>query len=490
MKHALLKLLGFTLVSAPVVGTSQVQSVVDGNTTFALNLYSQLATNSGNLFFSPYSISTCLAMLYAGASGNTEQQMSQVLGFGTNQQQFASLFRELQADLRADQQTNAIELDIANALWVQKGFPFLPSFLETATNQYEANVGQADFAADANAITQTINNWVAQETQNKIQNILPPGSLNAETRFVLANAIYFLGAWTTPFVVTNTSTQPFYVSSTNLAQVPLMHQPPLEGYDADFNWVDVTFNYMQSYSGAPVSSNDFQAIELPYGSNQLSMLILLPSQIDGLGQLEQQLSPAFLSNVLGQMTPQLADIFLPKFTVEGSFNLSRTLAAMGMSNAFTQGAADFSGIDGNRDLFVSFVLHKARVQVNEAGTEAAAATVVGGTDIGPPPFFLFRADHPFLFLIRDIQTGSVLFLGRRSKPGSSAPPATPALTVTPSAGGLTISWPAALTGLTLQQSSDLANWTASTGVANDGTNNSITVTASQSKSLFFRLSLQ
>ena len=179
MKNTLLTLMGFILLFAPMVGTPQVQSVVDGNTAFALNLYSQLATNSGNLFFSPYSISTCLAMLYAGASGNTEHQMSQVLGFGTNQQQFASLFGQLQKELGADQQTNAIELHIANALWVQEGFPVLPSFLETATNQYQANVGQADFVTEGDAVRLEINNWVAQETRNKIQDILPPGSLNA-----------------------------------------------------------------------------------------------------------------------------------------------------------------------------------------------------------------------------------------------------------------------------------------------------------------------
>jgi serpin B len=478
MKNTLLALLGFTLFSAPMGGTAQVQSVVDGNTAFALNLYSQLATNSGNLFFSPYSISTCLAMLYAGASGGTEQQMSQVLGFGTNQQQFASLFGQLQAELEADQQTNAIELNIANALWVQQGFPFLPSFLETATNQYQANVGQADFVTEADAVRLEINNWVAQETQNKIQNILPPGSLNADTRFVLANAIYFLGAWTIPFAETNTSTRPFYLSSTTLVEVPLMHQSSWI-YDGDGN--PITFNYMHNWA-----TNGFQAIELPYGSNQLSMVILLPSQIDGLGRLEQQLSPAFLSNVLGQMRPNTVEIYLPRFTVESSFNLGKTLAAMGMPDAFTP-FADFSGIDGGQDLYVSFVLHKAWVQVNEAGTEAAAATVGGGAST-LPPFFI--ADHPFMFLIRDTQTGSVLFLGRLTNPSSSAPPATPALTVTPSAGGLTISWPASLRFLYLQQSPDLANWTDSDGVSNDGTNNSVTITASQSRSLFFRLGSQ
>jgi len=494
MKNTLLTLLGFTLVSAPMAGTAQVQSLVAGNTTFALNLYSQLATNSGNLFFSPYSISTCLAMLYAGASGNTEQQMSQVLGFGTNQQQFASLFGQLQAKLEADQQTNAIGLNLANALWLQEGFPFLPAFLQTATNQYQANIGQTDFTTPAgdDAATQAINDWVAQETWNRIQNIVPPGAINSSTRLVLANAIYFLGLWTIPFQETNTSTQPFYLSSTTLVQVPLMYQPLLQVVGADSNLVTVTYNYMQTYpvQSGPLSSNDFQAIELPYGSNQLSMLILLPSQTDGLGWLEQQLSPAFLSNVLGQMRPQPVEIFLPRFTMDSSFDLGNTLAAMGMPDAFTPFVADFSGIDGGQDLCVSRVLHKAWGQVNEAGTEAAGATVITVVSTGVilPP--VFRADHPFLFLIRDTQTGSVLFLGRLTNPSPSGNPATPALTVAPSASGLIISWPASLTGLTLRQSSDLANWTASDSVSNDGTNKFITITGSQSRSLFFRLSPQ
>jgi len=492
MKNTLLTLLAFTLVSAPMVGTAQVQSVVAGNTTFALNLYSQLATNSGNLFFSPYSISTCLAMLYAGASGNTEQQMSQVLGFGTNQQQFASLFGELQAELEADQQTNAIELNLANALWTQEGYPFLPAFLQTATNQYKANVNQADFVTEASEVTDEINNWVAQETQNKIQNIVPVGLINADTRFVLANAIYFLGVWTTSFEETNTTTQPFHLSGTTFVEAPLMHQPFLV---EDGNGNPITFNYMDNWwwnesGGYTIPTNGYQALELPYGNNQLSMVILLPSQVDGLGQLEGQLTPSFLSNVLLQMVAQQVEIFLPRFTLESTFDLANTLAAMGMPDAFTPGVADFSGIDGNRDLCISFVLHKAWGQVNEAGTQAAAATVVVGTGGALRPRPVFRADHPFLFLIRDTQTGSVLFLGRLTNPIPSANPATPALTVTPSAGGLTISWPSSLAGLILRQSSDLAHWTASGGVSNDGTNKSVTITASQSRSLFFRLGSQ
>ena len=265
MKQTLLVLLSFIVLSMPMAGTAQVQSLVASNTTFALNLYRQLATNSGNLFFSPYSISTCLAMLYAGASGNTEQQMSQVLGFAMNQQQFASQFGDLQRELETNQEPNVIELNIANALWTQEGFPFLPAFLATATNQYQASINRADFVTEADAMTEVINNWVAQETQDKIQNILSPGMVNPDTVLVLANAIYFLGVWTTSFEATNTSTQPFYLSSTSQVDAPLMHQPV--GL--------VKFNYM--------ATSDFQAIELPYGSNQVSMVILLPWQVEGWG---------------------------------------------------------------------------------------------------------------------------------------------------------------------------------------------------------------
>jgi hypothetical protein len=207
-------------------------------------------------------------------------------------------------------------------------------------------------------------------------------------------------------------------------------------------------------------------------------------------ELEQQLSPAFLSNVLGQMRPQPVEIFLPRFTLESSFNLGKTLAAMGMPDAFTPFVADFSGIDGGQDLFVSRVLHKAWGQVNEAGTEAAAATVITvvSTVIGFAP--IFRADHPFLFLIRDTQTGSVLFLGRLTNPSPSGNPATPALTVMPSAGGLKISWPCSLTGMALQQSPDLTGWNPVTGVSGDGTNNFIGITVSPSGNRFFRLGPQ
>ncbi len=229
------------------------------------------------------------------------------------------------------------------------------------------------------------------------------------------------------------------------------------------------------------------------------MVILLPWQVDGLGQLEQQLSPAFLSNVLAQMTEQYVEIFLPRFALESSLELTNTLAAMGMPDAFTPRVADFSGIDGTKDLFISHVFHKAWGQVNEAGTEAAAATVVvgggaqgggGGLDDRPP---VFRADHPFLFFIRDTPSGSLLFMGRLTDPSQAAANAAPAppLTLARSGNSLRISWPYPSTGWTLQQNPDLGatNWVPSSGISNDGTNSFMTV-ASPSGNLFFRLSQQ
>ena len=478
LKPSLLALLGCVLLLKPMTATAQIQAVVASNTAFALNLYQELATNTGNIFFSPYSISTCLAMTYAGARGETEAQMAQVLGFGADQQQFASLFGDLQAELEATQKTNVIELNIANALWAQEGLPLLPAFVETATNQYQANVNQIDFRANAEEARLEINNWVAQETRNKIQNILSPGSITPHTQLVLANAIYFLGVWTESFAETNTSPQPFYLSSTNQEEAPLMHQ--LAQFDS------VPFYHMEG--------NGFQALELPYGSDQASMVILLPSQVDGLAQLEQQLTPSFLSGVLAQMSLSPIEIFLPRFTLGSSFDLADTLAAMGMPDAFAPGVADFSGIDGANNLVISHVVHKAWGQVNEAGTEAAGATVVTiePTIVWEPP--IFRADHPFIFFIRDTQSGSLLFLGRLVDPGQAAANAAPAsspLAITHSGNSLKISWPYPSTGLTLRQSPDLnaTNWTPASGVSNDGTNNFITFPASAGN-LFFRLSQQ
>jgi len=291
-----------------------------------------------------------------------------------------------------------VELNIANALWAQKGYSFLPDFLEIAKGEYQANVNQADFITGAETARNEINQWVAQNTKDKIQDILPAGSLDELTRLVLANAIYFKGIWAKPFEKAETSSQPFVLSRTSRVNAPLMYH---------FDEV----RYMED--------SGFQAVELPYSGGELSMVILLPREVDGCGELEKGLTPALLSRSLKQMKKQRVEILLPRFKLESNFDLNDTLAKMGMLDAFSE-KADFSGMDGTRLLFISGVFHKAWGEVNEEGTEAAAATAVVARTRGmappPPPCPLFRADHPFIFFIRDTRSGSLLFLGRLADP--------------------------------------------------------------------------
>jgi len=381
-----------------VVQPQEMQTLTEGNTAFALDLYAKLAAGPGNLFFSPLSVSGCLAIVYAGARGQTESQIAKVLHFSISQTQLHSAFGALQRQLREVEAQPGIQLNIANALWAEQGHPFLPDFLETARAEYQANINQADFRSSANAAIQEINQWVSQQTKDKIQNILPEGSLNAQTRLVLANAIYFKGLWAKQFDKTQTSTQAFHFSKEGQVDVPLMHRVD------EVRYCDHT---------------NFQAVELPYSSNQLSLVMLLPRQANGCHELEERLTPPLLSESIAQMKIQKVEMFLPRFKVESSLELARPLAQMGMADAFGP-QADFSGIDGTHSLSISAVFHKAWGEVNEEGTEAAAATV--GTiratavmrPITPPP--VFRADHPFIFLIRDRESGALLFLGRLENP--------------------------------------------------------------------------
>jgi serpin B len=252
-----------------------------------------------------------------------------------------------------------------------------------------------------------------------------------------------------------------------------MHQPSSD---------TLQYNYM--------ATNGFQALELPYGSNQLSMVVLLPSQSDGYGQLEQRLSPTFVQSVLGQMRKQPVEIFLPRFTLESSFNLADTLSQMGMPDAFTQGVADFSGMDGTKDLFISVLVHKAWAQVNEQGTEAAAATVGGVTTSvagGGNP--IFRADHPFIFFIRDIQSGSLLFMGRLLDPSRGAT-AVPQLQVAlANVGTVALSWPDSPAAFILQETSSLTSpaWTVVTNAPSVISQHNQVVLARSSDSKFYRL---
>ncbi len=386
------------------------QLVVTGNNKFALELYAKLSSKKGNLFFSPYSISTALAMTHAGARGQTETQMAGALHFpiitkpGTelssklipDRQKFASVFGKIIKDLNSRSKKGGYELRVANALWGQEDYGFLGEFLELIKTNYGGSLNEVDFVRAAETARKSINTWVEKKTNNKIKNLIRKGVLSSMTRLVLTNAIYFKGNWAKQFKMDKTKEAPFTLANDRKVDVAMMNQTG-------------QFNYMETES--------FQALELPYVDDELSMIILLPKEFDGLDEFEKTLTAENLSKWLGNLRNRKVIVSIPKFKMTSQFALASVLKSMGMIDAFSPNA-DFSGMNGRRDLFISAVIHKAYVDVNEEGTEAAAATAVTMklTSVGPTRVPVFQADHPFLFLIRDNHSGSILFIGRVMNP--------------------------------------------------------------------------
>ncbi|MGD8521301.1 MAG: serpin family protein [Desulfobacterales bacterium] len=376
-----------------------IKQMVQDNSVFALNLYGQLKQRENNLFFSPFSISAALAMTYSGAREKTASQMAAALHFNQKPDQLHHFMGELISRLNAVQKESEVELSVANAIWAQKGYPFLDAFFRIIQQSYQADLNQVDFATAADAARQAINGWVEDQTHQKIKNLIPPGVLDALTRLVLVNAIYFKGFWDTQFKPENTEEMAFWLSAETNVKVPMMHQEHPYGYWEN-EWL--------------------QVLEIPYKDEALSLIVLLPKEKTGISVLEQKLS---LENILrwqDQLRKQKIKLFFPKFKIEAQFNLGQTLSAMGMPDAFDPNHADFSAMIGKKELFISAVIHKAFVEVNEEGTEAAAATgvVVGVTSIAPPSP-IFKADHPFVFFIRDNASHSILFIGRVLDPSQS-----------------------------------------------------------------------
>jgi len=396
---------GLLLIALLFFGFNRNQQVpskditfVEGNTKFALNLYSQLRTQPGNLFLSPYSISTAIAMTAAGAKGKTATQIDRVFSFNLPPASRNPAFAQLTYQLTDAQ---GYQLAIANRLWAQKDFPLLPPFVKTTQDFYGAPIESLNFANAAEA-SGKINAWVAKQTQNQIKDLLSPDDLDSCTRLVLTNAIYFKGNWVTQFDSAETTNQPFTLASGEKQQVAMMVQSNNFGY-AEFE--------------------NLQVLEMPYQGNKLSLVILLPANPDGLPKLEGALTADNLQKWLS-FSQRKVQVFLPKFTFQQSFNLKDVLSKMGMADAFSYqpGVADFSGISNKENLFVSDVIHKAFVEVDEKGSKAAAATaVIMCTGERPcpsplPPQIEFRADRPFLFLIRERQSGTILFMGRFANP--------------------------------------------------------------------------
>ena len=377
-------------------------SVVNANNRFAFDLYSRYKSKDGNIFYSPYSISSALAMTYEGARGKTAEEMQTVFHFP----QDASIRRE--SFLKIDQQINKkdkkYKLNIANALWAQKDYKFLDDYFGLVEKYYGGKVTNLDFTNETEKSRLIINSWVEKQTNNKIKDLIPPGILNSLTRLVLTNAIYFKGFWLKQFDKKDTKEEDFRVSPDNKIKAQMMR---LTGKEANFNYAE---------------TDKLQILELPYEGEELSMLILLPKE-DDLKAVEESLNSEKLSEWKKLLRNEKVNVYLPKFKFENKYFMAQDLKDMGMPTAFTLGIdfggeADFSGMTGNKKLNIDMVIHQAFVEVNEEGTEAAAATAVEMAPAAGPSdrIKIFKADHPFIFIIQNSETGNILFVGRVSDP--------------------------------------------------------------------------
>jgi len=389
-------------VTSPNVDEADLATLVEGNSTFAFDLYQAIRESDGNLFYSPYSISLALAMTYAGAQGETAQQMADTLQFVLSRDRLHPAFNALDLELARrgegaeGKDGEGFRLNIVNAIWGQKDYEFLSEYLDLLAENYGAGLRVLDFASAPEESRITINNWVSDQTEGRIEDLIPQGVINALTRLVLTNAIYFNAAWQYPFEEDMTEDGPFYLLDGGEVTVPMMRQTETFGY---------------------AEGDGYQAVELLYDGGELSMIILLP-QTGQFDTFEGSLDAQQVDGIIGSLEHRQVTLAMPKFEFESQFSLREALAAMGMPVAFS-GGADFSGMTGNRDLFIADVVHKAFVSVDEAGTEAAAATaVVMATAMPPDETIEVNVNHPFVFLIHDIETGAILFIGRVVNPSA------------------------------------------------------------------------
>ncbi len=389
--------------TSPQVDPATLAALVGGNSKFAFDIYQMLKNNDGNLFYSPYSISEALAMAYAGAHGDTEKQMAAALSFNLPQNQLHRAFNSLDQDLarRGEGDTHGsagFQLHIANTIWGQKDYKFMADFLDVLAVNYGAGMRTLDFQGAPEPSRVTINKWISDQTASKIKDLIPRGGIDPLTRLVLTNAIYLNAAWLHPF--NNSNIDSFHLLDGSTVSVPMMKQT---GF----------FSYSEG--------EYYQAVELPYDNLQLSMVVLLPES-GRFKEFEQSLDVGKVAAIITDSRhPTHHDsarisITMPKFKYESDFRLKDTLSAMGMQVAFGR-EADFSGMIGHSEISISDVIHKAFVSVDERGTEAAAATAVWMVGSPPPSEpVLFTVDRPFIFLIRDIPTGTILFVGRVLNP--------------------------------------------------------------------------
>jgi serpin B len=390
-KMVYLSLFGIVLLSNRGFAQSDAVSFSDSANIFAMELYGKMISDSGNIVVSPYSISEVLTMAYAGAKGKTAKEMESVLHIEPNVHQQYFETDKLLSEINKGKN----QLVISNKIWPQKKYAFLPAYLSLLQKKYQAAITPLDFVKKTDLAQKTINDWVLSKTNEKIKDMIPAGFLNANTRMVLTNAVYFNGIWSSKFKPEMTTNRNFNLLSGETVIVPIMEQT------GRFNFTKI--------EGVSV-------LELPYIEDQLSMLFFVPDAKDGLSALEKKMSMAFIKNATDSFQRTKIEFFLPKFKIENSVLMRDVLISLGMPTAFSNNA-DFSGMNGKKDLFMEAVLHKAFIDVNEGGTEAAASSAVKMAFKGAPEQIeQCVADHPFMYVLKHNQSGAILFMGRVMNP--------------------------------------------------------------------------
>jgi len=377
-----------------------VSGLVECSNEFSFEMYSKLAANGDeNVFFSPYSITTALGMAYEGARGQTAEEMAQVLSFPTDNQTRWNIMKAYQTYFNAD--SESYNLSTANAYWLKQGENLLDAYRVAIESYYLAHGEKLDFAGDPTGSAETINSWVEEQTNGKIKDLVSPDLITPATYLMLTNAIYFKSDWKYQFNETATDNRAFHLEGGQDIDVETMHMHDEE----------IALNYSEN--------DDTQLLQLPHKDGALSMYILLPKDND-LGTLETELDNDYLNSMMDDLSPEEVNLYMPKFKFEQKYTLNQMLIDMGMPTAFSD-SADFSGMTDSTSLKIGFVIHQSFVEINEEGTEAAAATAVGmtATGINPHPQpqpILFNADHPFIFFIQHEETGQILFMGKVGNP--------------------------------------------------------------------------
>lgn len=390
--------------TAPQVDPNKISTIAENTTRFALSFYDQISNGEDNIIFSPFSISLALSMALAGAENNTEKEMLEALRFTLPEADIHPAFNALLHSVENSQnqeqegyEGDPFQLNIANSIWGQSGYGFKENFLDTLALHYGAGLYNVNFIQNPEGAREAINEWIEEETQEKIKDLIPQGAINPLTRLVLANAIYFKGSWYYPFDEALTTKAPFTT---------------LDGSDVEVDMMKLNNKNLLYGRG-----ENYQAVNLPYMSSDFSMTVLIPNE-GSFADFEDGLSPDILSAILEGMSSATVNLQMPKFDYETTIDAKQVLGMLGMTEAFNEETANFSGITEEEKLFISEVLHKATITVNEEGTEAAAATVVifRATSARPEEPINLVIDRPFIYLIRHQPSGSILFMGRVTQP--------------------------------------------------------------------------